>query len=453
MVSPSNIVNGSIVANVNSLQQAGFGTPLILGNSSTSIAKGGFNIFTNMIGVASVFASSDPEYIEANQIFSQNPTVQQIFIGRELDRVAQISTIVFSGNIVVGDTVHGTINDTTITVPFNTSNTQTLTDIAAAYTISGVSSAVSDGSHTITITSAIAGIPFALGDVTVTGGGTPPTAVVDTTTDNIGFAESLNSIANVNNQFYAVIWCERTKADVLYAFDVIEASPYFYMTVSNDPNILDPASTTDIGYLCKNSNYGRSAVWYSAVANTQPIDGAVFGKNLPNPPGKVNWAFTQLNGVAVDNLNQSQYAAALAKNVNVYVPFANVDLTYKGTCGSGLYIDYRIGIDWMNSAMVTALFNTIAQLITGNKVPYSDAGVSSLEAAMYGVLEQGSQNQFIAGGLLTPSNPTGYLVGALPVSQIPQNDVANRYYPSLTFQATFVGAIDSCTYFGTISLP
>lgn len=557
MVSPSNIVTGSIVANVNSLQLPGFGIPLVLGSSSSTIDKGSFNIFTNMIGVSEVFSDSDPEWIQANAIFSQNPTVQQIFIGRELDRVAQHSTIVFSAdigvgarqsqdivfaaNLITGNTYHLTINGgSPIAVPFDSTNDNTVSEIAAAINtfldgdgtatqfgshtitlvatnvgisialtassvtggasqttttitqtiapvaadvingkVNGVSispvtaaisnantlgliddaiSAASDGSvnasddasHTITCTPDTPGIPFTLTDWVVTGP-SAPTVVVTVTVANVGLNASLNSIANVNNQFYALIWCESNPIFVENAFSVIEASPYFYMTTSDDAGILDPASTTDIAYLCKAGNYARSAVWYSGTDDT--LAAAVFGKNLPNPPGKVNWAFTQLNGITADNLTQSQYAAALGKNCNVFVPYANVDMTFKGTCGNGLYIDYRIGIDWTNTAMVTALFNTIAQLITGQKVPYTDAGVATLEAAMYGVLEQGAQNQFIVGGIKSAQNPFGYSVGALPVAQIQLQDVANRYYPALTFEATFVGAIDSCTYAGTISLP
>lgn len=555
MVSPSNIVQGSIVANVNSLQQPGFGIPLILGNTSSTIPVGGFEIFTNMIGVSAIFASSDPEYLAAQAVFSQNPTVTQIFIGRELARVAQISTLTFSGPLVTGtaqvqtvefssailsgQTAHitvngtvinqafdtdnattlaalavlidavsgvasavsdgtdtitvtgavtgvpvvltaatvtgpallptititqtvapvlssrvtGTINNTSVNVPFDTSNAQTLINLATALTLSGVTTAVSNGTNMITITSAVAGAGFVLTAFTVTGAPTQPTVVAATGTSNVGLLSSLTSIANVNNNFYAIIWTERNVVLVANAFAVIEATDWFYMTSSNDTGILNPATTTDIASVCQDGNYGRSAVWYSATANTQYLEAAVFGKNLPNPPGKVNWAFTQLNGVTADNLTQTQYAAALAKNCNVFVPFANVQLTYKGTCGSGLYIDLRIGIDWTNSSMVTALFNAISQLTTGSKVPYTDAGVDILKNAMYGVLQQGSQNQFIVGGIRSSSNPNGYIVGSVPVADIPDADVAARYYPSLTFEATFEGAIDSVRYAGVISLP
>lgn len=452
MADLSNIVTVNVTANVLGLQQPGFGIPNILGNSSSAIAKGGFQIFTNMNGVSAVFSSSDPEWLMANAIFSQNPAPQEVFISRELDRVAQVDTIVFSANIIAGDTIHGEINNTVITVPFNTTNAQTLTDLATALTIVGISSAVSDGVHTVTVTSAVAGITFTLTAWNVTGPGSPATVTITNTVANVGFAESLASVANVDSSWYGVLWTERTAADVAYAFTVIEGTKYMFITASNDTDCYDPLSTTDIMALCQAGNYQRSAVMYSGTANTQYADAAWMGINFPKAPGSENWAFNNLAGITADNLTQSQYTAITNKNGNCFVPFANTFGTWKGWTGGGLYLDFRRGIDWTISEMQVNIAQVILQPTTGNKVPYTDQGVAALEQPMYFVLQQGALNQFIVGGLRTNSNPFGYLVTSVPVADESPADIAARYYPDLGFSAYFTNAIDTVLVNGTLSL-
>ncbi len=65
-----------------------------------------------------------------------------------------VQTIVFSGDLITANSVAGTVNGTALTATvFDTTNAQTLTNLAAKIAaIDGITSAASDGTHTITVT-------------------------------------------------------------------------------------------------------------------------------------------------------------------------------------------------------------------------------------------------------------------------------------------------------------
>jgi ABC-type cobalamin transport system permease subunit len=82
-----------------------------------------------------------------------------------------------------------TVNGTVLAVPFNTSNTQTLTDLATAIAaVAGVGSAASDGVHTITVTGSVHGTNVTLATASVTGGASQALIVITVT--QVGIADT-----------------------------------------------------------------------------------------------------------------------------------------------------------------------------------------------------------------------------------------------------------------------
>lgn len=93
----------------------------------------------------------------------------------------QVTNVVFSADLITGNTVHATVNGTVLSVPFNTTNAQTLTDVAAAIAaVAGIGSATSDGTHTIQVIGATNGIAFTITAASVTGGASQATITVTT---------------------------------------------------------------------------------------------------------------------------------------------------------------------------------------------------------------------------------------------------------------------------------
>lgn len=93
----------------------------------------------------------------------------------------QIQTLVASADFVTGNTITGEVNGVAISVPFNTSNTQTLADLDTAIgLVAGVAGVANDTTRTCTIT----GDPnteVQLNNFLVTGGASQPTFTITQT--------------------------------------------------------------------------------------------------------------------------------------------------------------------------------------------------------------------------------------------------------------------------------
>lgn len=75
-----NIVNVTISRETRTVTRAGFGVPLLFSVHSKFAER--IKFYTSMVGVADDFSSVDPEYVAANDIFSQPNPPERIAIGR-----------------------------------------------------------------------------------------------------------------------------------------------------------------------------------------------------------------------------------------------------------------------------------------------------------------------------------------------------------------------------------
>lgn len=448
----STIVNVQISRQTQGVTKAGFGTPLILGVNGSF---GGELVreYLDITEVLNDFTSSDDEYKAAAAIFAQTPTVEKVKIAIEGTRVAQVQTIVFSANIVTGNSIAATIDGVALTAtPFNTSNAQTLTDLATKIQAEpGVSTAVSNGTDTITVTAQNAGVPVTIAGVLVTGGASQATATIATTTANVGVADFLADISEEDDDWYGLIWTERAEAQVAVAAAYIETVRKIFITCSADADILDDTDTDDIAYTLSGSNYDRTSVIFNADA-TDFADAAWMGKLFPFDPGSETWKFKTLSGITADILTSSERASAQGKNCNLYVTIGGIDMTEEGVMASGEYIDIIRGVDWLQARMEERIFSKLVNL---PKVPFTDSGIAIIEAEIRAVLENG-----IREGLLSPDaeiidskgNPQVYLVSAPKAIDVSDVDKANRFLPNVTFKATLAGAIHKVTIQGVVSL-
>lgn len=119
---------------------------------------------------------------------------------------AQIQDLVFSAALITGNTVNGDVNGTAITaVPFNTTNAQTLTDLAAVIEAHpDVETAVSDGTDTITVTS-VTDKEVTLENFVVTGGASQATATVTETQALIASTELGRFRASADSSTAAIL--------------------------------------------------------------------------------------------------------------------------------------------------------------------------------------------------------------------------------------------------------
>lgn len=103
---------------------------------------------------------------------------------------AQVQTIVFSGNIITGNTISIDVDGVTITQAFDTNNATTVAALAAKIQAEpSVSTASSNGTDTITVTAAVQGTDVVLDNEGITGGVSQATITITETTAGIAAAD------------------------------------------------------------------------------------------------------------------------------------------------------------------------------------------------------------------------------------------------------------------------
>lgn len=456
----STIVNVQISLQAAGINQAGFGIPNIL-TDETPIDSWGAELireYTSTDEVLEDWASSDEAYKAAAAVFAQTPRVPSLKISLEGTRVAQVQTLTFSGAVVTGNTISSfTVSfggklETITATPFNTSNAQTLTDLAAKLqATAALATASSNGTDVITCTSAKAGVSFSISQPTISGGASQATIAIATTVDNVGVADFLADVSEQDDAWYGLIWVE-TDEDLVYTgAQYIETKRKIFLTVSQDADVIDANDTDDIGSTLSLATFDRTAVGYNADV-TDHFDAGYMGRLFPYDPGSETWALKTIAGITRDDLTTAQRAAALAKNVNIYVTIAGQNKTLWGTMASGLFIDLRRGADWLWAQIEEGIFLKLGSAL---KVPYTQRGINIVEEVVRAKLENGIRVGLLSGDPFDAANGimVPYLVSFPKIGDISQQNKADRILPDGTFQAKFAGAIHKVSILnGTISV-
>lgn len=258
-------------------------------------------------------------------------------------------------------------------------------------------------------------------------------------------ASDLDRINNYSNLWYALIAIDRDPNTVLDIAAWTEAHIKLFGTASADPQIINVAAGTDVNSIAAKLGqlgYVRSFVMYHQDANLDYPEAAWFGAVLPLIPGSETWKFKTLNGVSYSNLTTTQSLNALGKKANTYEFVAGIGITQNGTVAQGEYIDIIRGVDWLTARIQEYVFRV---LVTNPKVPYTDAGIASIQAEVLRVLSIGIDNGFIA------ENPEPTCTVPLAAS-VPPADKAARILRNVRFQATLSGAIHAVVIRGTVSV-
>lgn len=255
----------------------------------------------------------------------------------------------------------------------------------------------------------------------------------------------LTAINNANSDWYALISTSRNFATVLEIAGWVESRIKLFGTTSNDLDIINvPAGTdtTSIAAVLGQMGYVRSFVMYHQDALNDYPEAAWFGAVLPLEPGSETWKFKTLNSISYSNLTTTQSLNAFGKKANTYEFVAGVGITQNGTVAQGEYIDIVRGIDWLTARIQEFVFRV---LVTNSKVPYTDAGIATIQAEVLRVLQLGIDNDFISE---SPA-PTCTVPRA---ADVPPADKAARILRNVRFQATLSGAIHAVLIRGTVSV-
>lgn len=243
-------------------------------------------------------------------------------------------------------------------------------------------------------------------------------------------------------------------ASIIAAANVIEAQDkkrIFGVTIT-DTTAIDPTSTTDLAYLLDANNLGRTFAQYSQY-EPQAI-ASFFGRastvNFEGSNTTLTLKFKQEPGVRAETITSNQAAALKAKHCNVFVNYDNdTAIIQEGVMADGTFFDERHGIDWLENAVQTAVWNLL--YTSSTKIPQTDAGTHLIVTTIEGILLQAVTNGLVAPGVWNAGGfgqlkqgdflSKGFYVYAPPVASQSQADREARKSVVIQIAVKLAGAI------------
>lgn len=438
MGSISEIVTVNITSAGVAIKQAGFGVPMIADYHTRYADR--IRFYSSLQGLLDDgFTVNDAAYKAAAATFAQTPQVPLLALGRranspviaiDITPVAQNSTVY--SVVVSGPAGSGTAS-------FTSDASATVAEITAGLTSAintlALGITATDNTTKVTCTPTVAGKwvsvkPDSLSLMTV-----------EQTHADPGIAADLAAIQLVDDSWYGVTLTTHSKAENLAAATWIESAKKIAILDTQDTiNITN--SVGNFALALKTANQNRSHALFHE-------DGAAFagaallGSVFPHDPGSINFEFRQLAGVGKSPLTATHITNLKANNAGFFTDYGGIGVFRDSKVASGaFFLDAIRDRDWLEARMQTRLFSVLAN---SKKVPFTDAGIASLEAEVRAQLAEG-----IAAGYLAASPAP--VVTAPKASAVNPVDKANRVLNAINFSATVAGAVHQVTINGTVSV-
>lgn len=431
------IVNVSISSTSSTPTRPGFGVPLL---AVCKVPAGFTDLVREYASLAEMveddFVSTDPAYLMATKVFSQNPKVRKIKVGHRTSDPTQTVTLTVSGATVSGVTYSVDVAGVTYSEESDgTINTNAEMATALAALIDANPTVAASASGAVITMTAAAGTLFDVANWTSN------LALANTTADP-GISDDLDAILAEDSEWYGLLLDSPSKDEIVAAAAWVEANGKLAVFDSSDSACFDNGSTTDVMATLESTSYARSGVIFNANKMLNYASCAWMGDRFPYDPGKDTWAFKTLAGATVSSLTSGQVNAILAKNGNVYTTIAGVNVTQFGKTASGEYFDVTRFIDWLSSEIKIQIY---AALANSQKIPYTDKGVQIIVSHIKSVLQRGID----VGGLSSDPYPE---VEVPLVADVDAVTKATRTLPDVLFRATLAGAIHHLEISGEVSV-
>lgn len=408
-----------------------FGTMLIASGEAAFAER--VRTYTSMQGVLADFATTTATYRAAQAVFSQNPRLPALKIGRLTVGSAMIVTLT-PVNLVSLRVYTLTINGQVFT--FTADASAVAAEIVAGF-ITVINAAAmgitASGTATLILTATVAGKPFRVesnSDFTSQ----------NTTPDTSGIAAQIAAIQAEDDNWYGFMMTSWGKAEITAAAAYIETQKKIAVFTTNDADVLAVGSG-DIASALVALNYERSSLWFSRNPH-QYLGGAIMGLMLGQQPGSNTWKFKTVAGVALDTFSPSELTRLKAKRANYYISIAGTGNTTEGITPVGEFIDINIFVDWLQNDMQIAIFSALKSL---PKVPMTDAGITVVRNAIQGSLKRGIEAKGI-----DDTDLSLIVINVPKARSLSQSDRNNRRLTGVSFSAPLAGAIHYVTVTGSL---
>ena len=437
------LVPVTITASGATPQVANFGTPAII--CYHTLNSDYIRTYTDVQGlVDDGFAVTDPAYIMASVIFSQEPSPSSLKLIRGTSAVTQSCAFVVT-NTTVGDQIgyqvvgtDGVVVDMYVTGTGNTTNDATA--IAALTDPAGVTTT----SSTATVTSAT----NTAGKIVYYQGVKGGTFIDNTPTASP--ATDLNNALGIDTDWYTITSEHQDRNNIAAVASWAETNEKFHAYSTMDSNA--KTAGTGIGATMKAAAYsytfgmwGGTSIQYGALA--------LAAQRLTADPGTDTWAYKTLAGVTADSLTATEITAlgtetANGNRLNYYITVAGVNVTRFGICASGMYADLRRGIDALAARIQINEFQLVS---SSPKIPFDPGGIAILAGGVRSGLAQFTATPVQQAALLR-SDP-GYAPQVFPpaIADTNATDRGNRYLNSIRFTAYAQNAVQIVAISGAVN--
>jgi hypothetical protein len=202
-------------------------------------------------------------------------------------------------------------------------------------------------------------------------------------------------------------------------------------------------------------NQGYASANYHSVTTEEFCYAWSAMKLEPDPDLRTTtWAYATLSGITADaSITTTQLTNLEADYCGFYGLIKGASVAWEGKTGSGLYLDERLSVDWVQDRIETALANLLVKISNRNqKIPYTDAGFRQIASEVERVLEVGITAGHFARII---DDDTGALVS--PKVTVPRRaavtpaQLAARLVP-VEFVATLAGAVHKVTVTGYVNV-
>lgn len=440
MANLSDIVNVQIALQTAGVTRGEFGIPMLVAPLFT---------FTERVRVYTSYAAASEDDLPPNVLtalsdaFGQTPRPRQIKVGRRsvLKGVIEVADLINLGtySFKVGADVYSYTADASAT---------------KAEIVAGLAAAVLADSDEI-ITATVVGDTL---EVAFTGlnldtislvsnlqwGTITPLAAASAVPDD------LDAILDEDSAWYGLVMIERTKADQLKAAEWVEANEKLFITATDEADVLNPAVSTDLLSVLKNTRYYRTAALFHTNAATEYPDAAWAARVFTIQPGGETWALKGLSSVTPSPLTATQKQTIVNKGGNTFEFYqAQIALTNPGKTSAGEWIDVIRGRDWLKD---TIQVNMVQMLINRDKVPYTNQGIQLCVSNLRKSLQEGQNVGLIAPEELDSAGNTvpGFVITYPNSIDLAPSIKASRVL-DLGFTARLAGAIHVCNISGSLS--
>jgi hypothetical protein len=431
---------------------AGFGVPLVLGSSNRFAER--YRAYSSSTGLASMlvdgFLSSDPEYQAVQDMLAGDKVPQRFVIGRRLTPVAQTQLFVIPaapGNTTLYRLV---INGENCDYTTDGSATQTeLRDGILAAINAAVGSAVTATTATndVLVTADDPGTPFSY---SIDAAPVANPITLGASVAGVGVADDIAAIKAAGASFYGIMQTSRDIGDIANLAEWVQSNtvpPYILMAQTSEADSADEvldSNGTDIANVLATAGYSRTALWWHSE-DTEYLDAAILGRELPVDPGSDNWALKELTGITPDDLSQTQKDNLIGpnpgegKNANIYYALTDQNnITFRGSMASGDWIDVIRFVDFLTARISEEIANL---MLTVERVNFDENGLQLIASQLRGVLQAAKNAQKLSSFEINVPDISEYTASVR---------AARTLDPPITWSAQLSGALLNVSIEGSV---